>query len=107
MGWVRFCRLQHLCQFFAILIQVHGLHLEWWNVLHDLSTSTEIKLRDVDNGPMEVLSALQCGDPRVNDDHGVEAARFSSPPKSRTLEEETRGDRVIRTDADAMWVVHQ
>ena len=86
---------------------MYGLHLEWWNVLHNLSTSTKIKLRDVDNGPMEVLSALQGGDPRVNDDHSVKSARLGTPPKSGTLEEETRGDCVIWTDADAVWVVHK
>ena len=83
------------------------MHLEWWNVLHDLSTSTEIKLRDVDNGPMEVLSTLQGGNPRVNNDHGVKSARLGSPPKPGTLEKETRGDCVIWPNADAMWVVHQ
>ena len=92
---------------FLIAIFTAGVHLKGWNVLHDLSTSPKVQLRYIDDCPVEVLSTLQGRDPRVHDDHRVEAARTSAPPEARSLPEETCCQCVVGSDADPTWVVDQ
>ena len=86
---------------------INWLHLERGNVFHDFSASTKIELRNIDNGPVEVLGALQGSDPGVDDDHRVKAAGSSAPPKPGSRPQKTRGHRVVGPDADPTWVVHQ